>query len=358
MLSFQVGTPGSGKSYEAAVFQILPALKAGRKVITNIPIRIDVLRSINHAYADLLEIRTSRRGFVFSDISDYQDDWEHPEIPGQRALFVIDEAHEALPLKGVSSEVEHWFARHRHAGHDVVLITQDEGKIFKNIRDLAEISVKTKKLLLFGSQRRYLRLVYYGSKAKGTPFAKEFRQYDEQLCGLYQSFTAGGAAFKAKVVPIWLNWKVLAFAAFVIYSFGNFFANGAHWMPGVRAEQPKKVEARPVQQSAESVAAPISTAALPSVEKPLDKTRHPYFERQVRIEGSLGDGFGLVYWLREGKRVFQSSELVGYTIKGLAACYLEATHRRTGDVFIISCHGSETVEIEEKKPKRRGRVSS
>ena len=36
-----LGSPGSGKSYEAVAFHVLPSLQAGRKVITNLPLNVD-----------------------------------------------------------------------------------------------------------------------------------------------------------------------------------------------------------------------------------------------------------------------------------------------------------------------------
>ncbi|MFL7017233.1 zonular occludens toxin domain-containing protein [Vibrio cyclitrophicus] len=35
------GRPGAGKSYECVVHHILPSIKDGRKVVTNIPLNID-----------------------------------------------------------------------------------------------------------------------------------------------------------------------------------------------------------------------------------------------------------------------------------------------------------------------------
>jgi zona occludens toxin len=391
MLTLQVGVPGSGKSYEATVYYILPAVKSGRKVITNIPVNIDAFRLLDPAYADLIEIRDENRHYfqdlfnerkdiqsdrlkdarekiqkdrfrinetmpIFSQYCDYFDDWEHPTVKGKGALFVIDEAHEALPLKGVDPKVEHWYAKHRHFGHDIVLITQDSGKIFKNIRDLAEYTVLTKRLLLFGMQNRYFRILFDGPRIKLRPLSASFRKYDERFLNLYQSFTAGGGAFKIEVKPIWLNWKAIAFASFVIWSFGNFFANGAHFLPGVRTEQKpvqKVQDQKPVVQAASMVVPPISD--LSSVERPLEKLRHPFFHRSLKIEGNLGD----LYWLKEGRRVFQAEELqsFGYQLKSWASCTLQATHRKTGDVMIIRCSGSETMENDEIEPVKSGRGS-
>ena len=50
MIVFHEGLPGSGKSYEACVMHIIPALKAGRDVLTNI-------NGINHKkFAELTGI--------------------------------------------------------------------------------------------------------------------------------------------------------------------------------------------------------------------------------------------------------------------------------------------------------------
>lgn len=51
------GIPGSGKSYEAVAFHILPALKNGRKVITNLPLEIEQIRIINPDWVNHIEVR-------------------------------------------------------------------------------------------------------------------------------------------------------------------------------------------------------------------------------------------------------------------------------------------------------------
>ncbi|MFB9215678.1 zonular occludens toxin domain-containing protein, partial [Vibrio sinaloensis] len=51
------GRPRSGKSYEAVVYHIIPAVKEGRKVITNIPLNIDKFKKIFGDKADLIEVR-------------------------------------------------------------------------------------------------------------------------------------------------------------------------------------------------------------------------------------------------------------------------------------------------------------
>ena len=42
MINLTLGQPGGGKSYEAVAFHIIPAIEQGRKVITNLALKIDV----------------------------------------------------------------------------------------------------------------------------------------------------------------------------------------------------------------------------------------------------------------------------------------------------------------------------
>jgi zona occludens toxin len=58
MINGLEGIPGSGKSYEAVVMHVLPALKAGRKVITNLPLLVDKFSALDPSYGDLIELRT------------------------------------------------------------------------------------------------------------------------------------------------------------------------------------------------------------------------------------------------------------------------------------------------------------
>lgn len=55
------GIPGSGKSYEAVVYHVLDALKNKRKVITNLPLNIDLFAAVNADYRYLIEIRKLRK---------------------------------------------------------------------------------------------------------------------------------------------------------------------------------------------------------------------------------------------------------------------------------------------------------
>ncbi len=105
MLQLQVGSPGSGKSYEATVYQILPALQSGRKVITNLPINIHVLRAISPEYASLLEIRNENRRFIGRMIKYYENQLSNISEGDDNYKFISDTLNKLKQYTGRSREL-------------------------------------------------------------------------------------------------------------------------------------------------------------------------------------------------------------------------------------------------------------
>ena len=118
-----VGRPRSGKSYESVVYHIIPAIKAGRKVVTNVSLNIsyfqkvfgnDVLKLIKVVDGKLNEFGSTQR--PFSVFEDYQDDWRDDNNKG--SLFVIDECHMVLPNRQLDSKILEYYSLHGHYGYD------------------------------------------------------------------------------------------------------------------------------------------------------------------------------------------------------------------------------------------------
>ena len=234
MINLLIGPPGAGKSYEAVVFHILPALQQGRKIITNLPLCSDELALIEPSYPALIDLRQSNvktevkknvwnpfhrawdkqdftADFVpFGSIADYADPWRHPEN-GCGALYVIDECHKPLPAKGTLREVEEWFAEHRHEYADVLLITQSAGKISKAITDSCQVCYRVRKAVALGSSTSYIRKVQDG--LKGDVVNEAIRKYKPAYFKLYQSHTrsdsAGSELGASDIVPFWKRWPVI-----------------------------------------------------------------------------------------------------------------------------------------------------
>lgn len=239
MINLLLGPPGGGKSYEAVVYHILPALEAGRKVITNLPLDLQHISQVNKDYIDLIDLRfTTKKDrpvvdwekseqmfkkfgiaqkqsyFInapFAHVEDYGDPWRHPET-GSGPLYVVDECHIPLPGRGTEMEVEHWYSLHRHESADVLLITQSYGKINRAILDLVQICYRVKKNTSMGSNKTYVRKVQDG--VRGEVVNTGIRKYEKQFFPFYKSHTRGGGAELAAedIVPIWFRWPFIGSA--------------------------------------------------------------------------------------------------------------------------------------------------
>lgn len=207
MINLLIGQPGGGKSYESVVHHVLPALLSGRKIITNLPLNIDAVTAVAPGSRHLIEIRTASKiegARPFSVVEDYEDAWRDPAT-NRGALFIIDEAHKAIPRIAVAGgiaetqqaqqrlrAVEEWYAEHRHAGADVLLITQSYGKLSKAIVDQVQCTYRVKKATLFGNSGEYVFKVQDG--VRGEVLVQTMRTYEPKYFKLYTSHTKSAAA--------------------------------------------------------------------------------------------------------------------------------------------------------------------
>ncbi len=143
----------------------------------------------------------------FSQESHYGDPWRMEET-GTGPLYVIDECHLALPLRGTPIEVEEWYSLHRHEDADVLLITQSYGKINRAIRDLVQVVYRCKKATAFGSNDRYIRKVQDG--LRGEVVNTSIRPYEKTYFGFWKSHTRSSSAATElaanDIIPIWKRW--------------------------------------------------------------------------------------------------------------------------------------------------------
>lgn len=204
-----VGLPRSGKTYTAVSQQILPALRQGRLVVTNVPMKRDVV------VRDIPDAENLLREFPMAAVVAAPDSiWEH--CPNG-ALVVLDEVWRFWPAgKKVDKIPEAWksfLAEHGHrvdaAGNamQVVLITQDLAQIAAFARQLVEQTFRTIKLSSIGFHKKF-RTDIYGGPVQGPnpPEAQRLRQifgtYDPKVYQYYTSHTLseageGGANEKA-----------------------------------------------------------------------------------------------------------------------------------------------------------------
>lgn len=323
-LTAVVGLMGSGKSFEAVKSHILPALKAGRRVVSNIAgLSYDRIRDYLGPLADgaLLERdrlvvvdseAVSQPGFFCGD----KATGSTVVLPGD--LVVLDEVWrfwgdgEDLPLEHME-----FLRMHRHyvdaKGQtcDVTLIIQDVASLHRKIKKVVQFTARCRKHSSLGFSKRYAVDMYEGTTLRKAYLVGSHNyRYDSAIFPLYQSYD--GATAKEgqtdKRVVLWrspgfmlgsaIGLALLLGCGFLmvrmVYGFldGSF---GQKFMPKSLAAAAPTAKPLP----------PVASAPPPSALPP-----------PVAMAGYavLPDG-RTVFWIREGDNVRQV-EATGGTVDG------------------------------------------
>jgi len=200
MISAFVGTPGSGKSYEA-VQKILENLKLGRKCYTNIEgMDTEKAKEAIKLYCNLTDYQLH---VLLNHLDEEQAlcFWDHC-LPG--SLVLIDEIHKLFSNRDWKEDKNRlfteWSSTHRHEGFDVVLITQDIEKVDKHARSLVEWTYFFRKVNFMGGKvsKKYLCYAYSGDNhTNSRPIGKSVRTYDVRVFACYSSYVAAGTVEKS-----------------------------------------------------------------------------------------------------------------------------------------------------------------
>lgn len=204
-ISLYTGTPGSGKSYHAAR-DIVRRLKRGGGLIANFPVNEDCVkkRKTRVEYWDNSEL-TAERLVAYA--------LEHHKIGKEgQCLLVIDECQIIFNCRDFGRKDRNawvqFFAQHRKLGFNVILITQADRMMDKQIRCLVETEVKHRKLNNYGIGGMFLSLFsagrtwfvaidywYGGNKLKLGQTIFPFRRKYEKVYDSYRLFSdlAGSA---------------------------------------------------------------------------------------------------------------------------------------------------------------------
>jgi len=192
------GLPGAGKSYAVVEHQVLPAVKAGRRVVTNIPLAWDVLRQ-RFPGAELVELPLEKISASPEVIFEYV-------TPG--SVLVLDEVWRVFPAGLKANHVPEPFrkllAEHRHMVNDkneacqIVLVTQDLAQVAAFARQLVEQTFRTVKLSAVGIRGGYRLDVFQGPVSGPNPplqnrLREVYGRYSKDVWSLYQSHTMSEA---------------------------------------------------------------------------------------------------------------------------------------------------------------------
>lgn len=189
-----VGLPGSGKSYGVVANQVLPALKEGRLVVTNLPVKSALLREMIPG----CEVRT----FEVSEICEQPERID--EIFPAGCVAVIDEVWRLWPagqkVDRIPAPFKSFLAEHRHRvdkkgrSTQVVLVTQDLAQVAAFARQLVEQTFVHRKLGSLGMRGKYTVSVYDGNVTGLTPpeskrIAQNMGSYNKDVFRFYESHT-------------------------------------------------------------------------------------------------------------------------------------------------------------------------
>ncbi|VVE18466.1 Zonular occludens toxin [Pandoraea iniqua] len=207
------GLMGSGKSYEVVSSVIVPAVLAGRRVVTNID---GINPEAIYAYCtDVKKANVATLGPVIPiSNTDVLKDGFFPDETKPDAeslvkagdLVAIDEAWEFWSVSHkISPEHMRFFRMHRHyvdpetgLSCDVALMIQSITDLHRQLRSVIEVTFVTKKLKELGLGNRYRVEMFGGGRiTKAARFGTTTTTYDKAIFPLYQSYAGGSGKERA-----------------------------------------------------------------------------------------------------------------------------------------------------------------
>ena len=155
------GTPGSYKSFHA-VKTCIQWLRSGGNLITNFP--LNYTKKIKYPIRGVYEC-VNNLDLTVDYLTKFACDHHHQGIKAQ-TLVVIDEASIKFNSRdfNVHDRMDwiNFFANHRHFNFNVILITQQDKMLDKQIRGLIEIEFKHRALKNYKLFGMLLDLIFHG----------------------------------------------------------------------------------------------------------------------------------------------------------------------------------------------------
>lgn len=238
MLIFHEGLPGSGKSYEAVVYRILPALQKGRHVFANIK-GLDFEK-----IADVSGLPLDRVEELLHQI-EWDDTKRIYDLVSNDSLVLIDEVQDFWPKsqRSLDAKITEFITQHRQRGIDIVLMGQDKGDVHNLWRNRIDSLFIFSKLDALGMASRYswVSMKKQGASKKFTQISSGKRKYEDKYFGTYQSHKPdvdNTETYQDDRTNLLKNPKfkymipaVLALAVFAVYFLWGFFHQAPKSLP-------------------------------------------------------------------------------------------------------------------------------
>jgi len=181
------GLPRSGKSYTCVKDHIIPALRAGRRVVSN----IEGLNAVE--IAKLIEKPVDEIQALLIHIENHEVRILH-EIVLFGDLVCVDECHSFWPLdrKPLSDDAVQFFAMHGHMNLDIVLMTQLFSEVHRSVVARLERKNSYTKKSVIGKPNdchvNFYQQNISGGRLKWIKIDSKTFTYDPQYFPCYSSF--------------------------------------------------------------------------------------------------------------------------------------------------------------------------
>lgn len=240
-ISAYVGLPGSGKSYSVMKYVVVPQLKKGRTVFSNIPMNAEWVEK--SGYQDQVI------PFDVQDIKD-NDEW-FQQVFKAGSVIVLDEAYHlwgaGLRVNKMVPGHKSFLAEHRHMvgengiATEIIIVCQDLSQIGNFVRQLIETTYRSTKMSKAGMSNRFRFDVYHGPVTGVTPPSNQrvrskIVKYDPEVFQVYKSQTKsetdehGDEEISDNRFNIWTGGAIYAifgsmilFAVLGFWSLSSFF---------------------------------------------------------------------------------------------------------------------------------------
>lgn len=231
------GDPGSFKTSSLVNDYLIPAVRAGRVVVTNIrgvktPQEISEIYKFDlHPDAQIFNVEFNEAGF------ELMAKFFHWAPLG--ALILMDEGQRVYPTRlrnfthydnpednGRPKTVEDAFDSHRHMNWDIYISTPNISKIHKEIRAVAEFGFRHKNLATVFSflKGRYKRVVHNAENSGASlsnVISSTLKKMDVRTYECYQSTATGTTKDVTTSVSLFKQPKVILLLLVIAYSVWN-----------------------------------------------------------------------------------------------------------------------------------------
>lgn len=329
MFIFHEGLPGSGKSFEAVVKHLVPALAKGRPVDAYI-------EGLNHEkLADLagITVEKCRELLVQIEREQVPDIWK---VSRDNAFVFIDEMQNFWPSdkRKLGPEITQFITEHRHRGQDILGMGQDIRDVHAMWRRRCAQKVVFSKLDGLGREGNYsVRILKAVTPEKYEEMSKTVGKYDERYFGSYASHVSDDTNtenYKDKRAVIWNSWAFrVGIPAFCLVALASmYYVYNLFW----GGELVKVPNAQPAPAAAPVAPVPGRTvpgttvAAAAAAAPPADYVQELSSKWRARLSGYMEMGQrqqGVVEWYDSAMRRqemldFRQLEAQGYRVRYVA----------------------------------------